>query len=365
MANALMFVAYENGDRSNVTVSPRTTSGHNPPEHTKDVNVTLLPGSGVVNNVFNVNAMCTGCRTWDSGSIDSKSTSQNMIWAIGPAWSLASDDLNAPIRQHQIQSTFALSMVAATGAAGVPGTSASVDSGDTGDDDNGFGPPVRPPGKVLAHSLLMIGSFLILFPGGYLVLRVFEKVLAHAAVQAVAMLLVIISTGLGVSISKGMKIVSLPRISASNTDQNQSPNLTNPHQIIGFLVLVLVLASFGIGAAGHAVYRKTSEPAKFMIGHRILGPLTITLGLVNVCVGFNFAGNRRPIIPFVVISLLMIIFVSGVIFFVRRRRVRRGAMNTPAAQNFREGQAHGVPAETGQGPAIPMQSYQPKQAEYR
>ena len=184
------------------------------PEHTDSVKVDILEGSGVFNNLFIVNAMCTGCRSWGGNSLNLKSTSQPMIWAIGPAWSLASDDLNAPIRQHQVFDHFTLDLVAATGTAGVPIPGQSNDStSDNSDDDDHNGPGPRgfhAPGKVVAHALFMIASFLILFPGGYLVLRVFQKVEAHAGIQSVASLLVIISVGMGISISKGMKIVSLP-----------------------------------------------------------------------------------------------------------------------------------------------------------
>ena len=216
MSDSLIFVAYESEDRKNVTLSPRLGDGHVMPEHTDSVKVEMLAGSGLINGIFSVNAMCTGCRSWGRGSLDLKSTSQPMIWAIGPAWSLASDELNAPIRRHQIFDHFSLDLVAATGAAGVPllGQSNESSSNDDDDDDSSRGHGPRgwnAPSKVVAHALLMIGSFLVLFPGGYLVLRVFEKVIAHAAVQSVAMLLVIISTGLGVSISKGMKIVSIPQ----------------------------------------------------------------------------------------------------------------------------------------------------------
>lgn len=118
------------------------------------------------------------------------------------------------------------------------------------------------------------------------------------------------------------------------------------------------------------MFRKTGTPVKFMIGHRVLGPLTILLGLINVCVGFNFAGNRRPIIAFVVVTILMIIFVAGVVLFARRRKMRKDAMNTPAAMNFREGQAapaYSQATATGQGVggglAIPLQTYQPGQSQ--
>ena len=92
----------------------------------------------------------------------------------------------------------------------------------------------------------------------------------------------------------------------------------------------------------------------------------MSLGLANVCVGLNFAGNNRPIIGFVIIMIAMLIFVTGAVFFSRRRKQRKQAMNTPAAMNFREGQRqegmqHAAPQRVpGHGPAIPMQTYQPK-----
>lgn len=233
MFGSLMFVAYQNEARDGVTVSPRLGDGHSMPEHTDAVKVTPLEGSGLVDGIFSVNAMCTGCRSWDGGSLDIQSTSQPMIMAIGPASSLASDELNEPIGQHQLFGDFTLNLVEATGAAGVPlttssnsTTSGSPTSSDEDDDYNGLRGWRAPP-RVIAHALLMIAAFLILFPGGYLVLRVFEKVVAHAAVQAVAMLFVIISTALGISFSKSMSIVSSPfSPSRLRTSPSQRPRIT-------------------------------------------------------------------------------------------------------------------------------------------
>ena len=149
--------------------------------------------------------------------------------------------------------------------------------------------------------------------------------------------------------------------------------MDHPHQILGLLILALVLGTWALGLLGHIVFRRTGQPAKFMMGHRVLGPLTITLGLVNVCVGFNFAGNTRPIIGFVVVTVLMMVLVSGVVLLARRRKMRKQATMTPAAMNFREGQSQGAgapppsyPAATARGgPAIPLQTYQPQQPVYR
>ena len=49
----------------------------------------------------------------------------------------------------------------------------------------------------------------------------------------------------------------------------------------------------------------------------------------------------------------MVLGVGSVVFLSSRRRLRRGAMNTPAAQNFRAGQAEyaGPPGQYGGGAA--------------
>lgn len=133
------------------------------------------------------------------------------------------------------------------------------------------------------------------------------------------------------------------------------------HQIIGLIVLGLVLTTWTVGFIGHRIYKKTGTPAKIMKGHRVLGPSTILLGLVNCFVGFNFASNNHGMIVFGIAMALMFIIVGGLMFFKRRQKMRKGPMNTPAAFNFREGQmepgnAGPPPPLYGEG-GIPLQSY--------
>lgn len=153
------------------------------------------------------------------------------------------------------------------------------------------------------------------------------------------------------------------------------PDLTAPHQIIGFVVVVLAVAAWIVGFVGHQIYKRTKQPAKIMKGHRVLGPATIGLGLVNCIAGFRFASNNRGTIVFIIAMVLMIIFVGTVTFFKRRQNMRKQPMNTPAAANFREGQAAGpAPGYQGAGYSaeaplplygqggIPLQSYANDQA---
>lgn len=103
-----------------------------------------------------------------------------------------------------------------------------------------------------------------------------------------------------------------------------------------------------------------------MISHRIFGPASIGLGLGNCVVGFRFAGHYRPTIGFVVAAMLIWAGITVAVLMRRRREVRKNVQNTPAAMNFREGQAAGGQwyggaqgqPPPGHGPAIPLESYQ-------
>ncbi|OAP64045.1 hypothetical protein AYL99_00017 [Fonsecaea erecta] len=348
MAGALIFVTYASQSGNNVTVSPRLGKGHVMPQHTSDVQVDVLSGSGIIDGSFVVNAKCSNCRSWDGGNINVDSTNQPMIWAAGPTGSLSSNDVNAQIKQHEGYNFFNIDLKAATGTGGVPVVGASSDTvvggGPVGDFHRG---------ATGFHAFLMVAAFLIVFPGGYLFLRVFEKVWLHWGIQSLALLMTILGMGVGIAISKRNKI---------------SPNLTAGHQILGFVVVGLALVTWIVGLVGHRIYKRTKQPAKIMKGHRVLGPATITLGLANCIVGFRFADNTRATIVFAIAMLLMLIFVGTVTFFKRRQQQRKAPMNTPAAANFREGQAE-PPNYTGEAPlplygqgGIPLQSYANNQA---
>jgi len=343
MAGTLIFVTYASEDGKNVTVSPRIGTGHVMPQHTDNVQVEVLSGSGIIDGSFVVNAKCTNCRSWNGGSVNVDSTNQAMIWAAGPAGTLNSNDASATISKHEGYNFFNLNLKTATGAGGVPVPSSSTSTvvGGSSSDEG------RWQHATGFHGFLMGVAFLIIFPGGYLALRVFEKVWLHWGMQSLALLMIVLGMVVGVAISKKNDI---------------SPNLTSGHQILGFVVTALALVTWTVGLVGHRIYKRTKQPAKIMKGHRVLGPATISLGLGNCIWGFRFASNNRASIGFIIATVLMIIFVSVVMFFKRRQQRRKGVMNTPAAVNFRQGQSQ--PEYTGEAPlplydqgGIPLQSY--------
>lgn len=62
------------------------------------------------------------------------------------------------------------------------------------------------------HALLMVGTFVILFPLGVLWLRIFEKVILHWLNQTLAVLVVIVGAGVGIYISLMYNKVRLPQV---------------------------------------------------------------------------------------------------------------------------------------------------------
>lgn len=385
MGGSLMFVVYESENSgAPPTVSPRLGKGHVMPQYTSDVNITVLEGSQVTSDSFIANFQCHDCRSWSGGNVDVTSTSAPFIYAIGPSGNLQSNDPSASISQHgsNFQNNWSLNMKQATGAEGVPLSSTSPGNGGTSnnstgsnngttsdpgnnnnnnnndnDNDDG-GNVVYIPAGVLFHGGVMGLAFALIYPLGYLFLRLFEKVWLHAGIQSFALLLTFLGVGSGIAVSKRDQIVSLlnhfslrpkpPDSRKLTIFLKQSPNLTHPHQIIGLIVFILILATWTIGLIGHMHYKRTQTPHPIMKGHRILGPLMISLGSVNACIGFAWVGLRGAAIGYILFSLFIMLVVLSLVFLKNRRKMRRNAMNSTAAFNFREGQGQ-------YGQNVPMQ----------
>lgn len=71
----------------------------------------------------------------------------------------------------------------------------------------------------------------------------------------------------------------------------------------------------------------------------------ISLGSVNAIIGFFWVGLRGAAIGYIAFSLFIMLIVLSLVFLKNRRKVRRQAMNSTAAFNFREGQEQNVPMQ--------------------
>ncbi|USP78676.1 CBD9-like protein [Curvularia clavata] len=120
MANSNMFIVYTSGSGNNVTLSPRITTSHNPPNPNSQPQVTLLEGSGVSNGVMTANVKCSNCNSWSGGTMDFKASSGNWIYGYqtsgGPK---NSDDTSAQISQHSSEGAFSWDFAQAKGGSSV------------------------------------------------------------------------------------------------------------------------------------------------------------------------------------------------------------------------------------------------------
>lgn len=222
MKDALIFAAYPSDNGTGVTVSPRIAKGHSEPSYVEDMNLEMLRPSGFnsSNTVgrdgrLRADAVCRNCTSWLSGrkQLDLTSTSYPFIFAVGPNQVMKSSSMTASMRRHDFYGHFTMDLRAAT----------SLENGTVPAPNNANG-TYRMEGASeakkmtndqssapAAHALIMLGSFVFLFPLGSLLLRVIHKALWHGAVQVLALLCILIGFGIGIYLSTLYnKVSSLP-----------------------------------------------------------------------------------------------------------------------------------------------------------
>lgn len=239
MANSpLMLIMYGSSDGKNVTLSPRIAGwGHTEPWHNSDIRVEALAGTGPVNgsgSALVYNGVCRNCRSWATPSggrngIDVVSRSQAMIYAAGASGAgIASDDPSCPLRVHTNFGSFTMDMVRATSGTardGADGTSLApqVDLDDStpelvGTVQGGINVSRYREWKGLLHAVIMVLCFIGLLPFGTFLLKLGGWVRAHAAIQGLAAVLVVVGASLGMSIGGLYNRVSFLPLLGENID---------------------------------------------------------------------------------------------------------------------------------------------------
>jgi hypothetical protein len=219
MKDSLIFAAYASDNGTGVTISPRIATRHSEPSYAKDVDLQQiwpegLNGSNTIgaDGRLRADAVCRNCTSWLSGdrNLDLTNTAAPFIFAVGPSRELRSSSLTASMRRHDFYGHFTMNMTAATslvkGEIPQPNSKngtyelrgASEDKDMTADSSH----------VPAAHALIMLGSFVFLFPLGSLVLKVLHKALWHGIVQIIAIMTITVGLGLGVYISTQYNKVS-------------------------------------------------------------------------------------------------------------------------------------------------------------
>jgi len=209
---------------TDVTISPRLASGHAEPSVASQVQLEPLPGTGINDSMFVLNAVCRNCRVWLNGFIDIESTAHPMIYAFGPGNALQSDSTDAPLKRHIRYGKFTMDMKAATGKGGVPAASAAMGGvemvgGMTKDHDRAN----------LAHAVLGSLALFVLWPLNVVLAGFFRKIGIHVGMSVAILVFLVIAYALGISASAEYYRVSL---SSSLFPHRTVPDLFNSLKLL-------------------------------------------------------------------------------------------------------------------------------------
>ncbi|KAL5364494.1 hypothetical protein BJX96DRAFT_135878 [Aspergillus floccosus] len=299
MAGANMFIMYASTSSQNVTLSPRSGTGHVEPQFNRDAQVTLLPGSGIRDGKMTANVRCDNCLQWSGGSMNPASASAPWLYAYKNGAALASDSATEEITFHDGYGGQYVDLTRAkvnTANADlflnynpVPSaTGASTPS------NSGGGSSLA---MLIAHGFLMSFAFVLFFPLFALLVPLPIRVSVakvHAPLQVFTLAMAVAGMGLGIKLAVDGSLMK------------------NAHPIIGIVVVgLLLLMQPGMGLLQHMHFRRTGGKHLAAYVHRWLGRGLLILGIINGGLGFmlrgvgNLGAPRGAMIAYAVIAGVM------------------------------------------------------------
>ncbi|KAF2858979.1 iron reductase domain protein [Piedraia hortae CBS 480.64] len=337
MAHSFFFVAYTGSGGTSMILSPRVATGQSEPFHYKQVSCELVSANDLQGNnsvslglgadgIMSVDAVCHDATSWTVGgkrqTLDLTNSAQPFIFALGPGYSMhggnfiQSDSLSANLRRHYIHGHFTMDMKQATVSEDAqvprpngPDNTSYITSGATS-----TGSKLQIDPAPIIHGFVMCVSFVVIFPLGAFALRFLNSVRSHMAVQVLGLVMVCMALA-------GGSVVSV--------QYNKSKHFRSPHQVIGILVLIALFAQLGLGIIHHRIYKKQHRGTPMGRIHHFLGPSVIAIGIINVPVGFMFAGNARLSLPFFFFFLVVVLCFALLRFFVGRFRKPKPPVGMP------------------------------------
>ncbi|GIK07315.1 hypothetical protein Aspvir_002977 [Aspergillus viridinutans] len=278
MAGSNMFIMYA-ASANNVTLSPRSGSGHFLPGYNPDAQIDLLDGTGISNGSMTANVRCNNCLQWTGGSLDPSSTSSSWIWAEKKGSAIDSSDVSYSITQHDSEGVQSVNMAQARMATvDASNPFAGLNTTSTPQTATGGSTTSNSNSALIAHAVLMSVAFVVLFPFFAISIHIipYSKAVTriHAPLQLITLAMAIAGLGLGVYLG-------------IDTDQ-----MDKYHPIIGLVVVgMLVLFQPLMGLLQHMRFRRTGGKGVFAYMHRWLGRALIALGIVNGGLGFLLTKN--------------------------------------------------------------------------
>ncbi|KAL7799021.1 hypothetical protein V8C37DRAFT_366290 [Trichoderma ceciliae] len=312
MPGALYLILYRSkNNQDNVTFSPRLAYGNYEPKYYPDLKFEAISGTGVKGGYMTFNAVCSEhCRSWPAGGtskgyIDVSSPNQQAIYALGPKESFSDDELDANLKMHSEHGTFTIDMKRTQGRADLPvltkdsvSEGTTLNSRSTGDFD----------WKAATHAAFMVFSFMLLFPLGAVLIRMEKWAKFHKFNQTFALALVLAGLVFGI---------------LTSFNYQRSRGFHSLHQVLGFMIVLLLLIQLAVGILHHLKWRKTKQPTLFGKIHLWNGRIVLTVGAVNGYIGFGFALDRKYALIVLGIVFFLVICALGYIIWGAKRQMPR------------------------------------------
>lgn len=323
MSNANMFLMYSSADGMNVTLSPRTTTGHVMPEYDNATDVSLLDGSGISNGRMTANVRCSNCNSWSTGTMNLQDGNSNWVYAHSQGSSIDSDDTNVPISKHDGEGTFQWDLSRATGGSDanpftdVATTNTTSSSATAGGQHSWERLSAQAQMRFIqVHGSLASIAFVAIFPIGAILVRLTSfqgLVWIHGGLQLFGYSIFVAAAGLGIFIASGVAY------------------LREPHAIIGMILLGIFFMMPFIGMIHHKMFKSLQQRTMWSHAHVFTGRAGIILGMVNGGLGLQLANARRSyVVAYGVFAGLMGVIYVSAIAFGEYKRASKPVQNTAA-----------------------------------
>lgn len=212
---------------------------------------------------------------------------------------------------------------AAGGAGGLPSsytTSVSTSMSDGGVTNDGNWPSI-------IHGLCACVALIFLMPTGVGFLRIFPKsVRWHWVNQTLA-------AAIGVF---GILFGFYP-----STMFNKSQNYSSPHQVIGIIILIMIIAQWGMGLWHHLMYKRHKSPTKLGPIHRYFGYIVFILAIINGGIGLTWSYASTAVIIGYTIGVLAVslclLFCFGWSRWASWRSQKQSTSSPWEMERFQEG----------------------------
>ncbi|KAF5006082.1 hypothetical protein FDECE_7523 [Fusarium decemcellulare] len=319
MSGSEIFVIYQDGN-GNVTLSPRSGTGHTMPQYGERSGIELLAGSGVDGDTMTANVRCSDCDSLDL----SGSNSWIAAWKSGD--SLDSTSPSESISEHDSHSSFSVDFSdASISSDSNPFTSSSSDSGSNSDSDSnsGSGSGVvtessGPSDSILrAHGIIMSIVFLAGYPLGAVLMPIVGNWLVHAGWQIFVFLAMWAGFGLGYVYAR-----------------DDGYWWKQAHTKMGTIVVALIALQPVLGFVHHQYFKSHGKRGIVSHVHIWFGRILMILGIINGGLGLQLASSSKGyIIAYSVIAgIAAILYVAGIFVGGMRKTSRAKQMSPQMSQ---------------------------------